>query len=78
MRERGAETGRRGITPQGLTAHQKLNPNVVVAFSVATRWRPLMTARTTSSPMHIGRLAEGTALSLRIFRDYENVGLLPT
>ena len=39
---------------------------------------PLMTARTTSFPMHIGKLAERTALSLRIIRDYDNVGLLPT
>ncbi|WP_427008168.1 MerR family transcriptional regulator [Pseudarthrobacter sp. H2] len=36
-----------------------------------------MTARTTSSTMHIGELAERTGLSLRTIRHYDDVGLLP-
>lgn len=36
-----------------------------------------MTARTTSSTMHIGELAERTGLSLRTIRHYDEVGLLP-
>jgi DNA-binding transcriptional MerR regulator len=36
-----------------------------------------MTARTGSSTMHIGELAERTGLSLRTIRHYDDVGLLP-
>lgn len=36
-----------------------------------------MTARTGSSTMHIGELAERTGLSLRTIRHYDEVGLLP-
>jgi DNA-binding transcriptional MerR regulator len=36
-----------------------------------------MTAKTTSSTMHIGELAERTGLSLRTIRHYDEVGLLP-
>ena len=36
-----------------------------------------MTARTSSSTMHIGELAERTGLSLRTIRHYDDVGLLP-
>jgi len=36
-----------------------------------------MTARTGTSTMHIGELAERTGLSLRTIRHYDDVGLLP-
>jgi DNA-binding transcriptional MerR regulator len=36
-----------------------------------------MTARTGSTIMHIGELAERTGLSLRTIRHYDDVGLLP-
>lgn len=36
-----------------------------------------MTARTSTSTMHIGELAERTGLSLRTIRHYDEVGLLP-
>ena len=36
-----------------------------------------MTARTSTSTMHIGELAERTGLSLRTIRHYDDVGLLP-
>ncbi|MCB5275991.1 HTH-type transcriptional regulator YfmP [Arthrobacter sp. SO5] len=36
-----------------------------------------MTAKTSSSTMHIGELAERTGLSLRTIRHYDDVGLLP-
>ncbi len=37
-----------------------------------------MTAKTSrTNPMHIGELAERTALSLRTIRHYDDVGLLP-
>jgi DNA-binding transcriptional MerR regulator len=36
-----------------------------------------MTARTGSTTMHIGELAERTGLSLRTIRHYDDVGLLP-
>lgn len=36
-----------------------------------------MTARTSSSTMHIGELADRTGLSLRTIRHYDDVGLLP-
>lgn len=36
-----------------------------------------MTAKTGSSTMHIGELAERTGLSLRTIRHYDDVGLLP-
>jgi DNA-binding transcriptional MerR regulator len=36
-----------------------------------------MTARTGSTTMHIGELAERTGLSLRTIRHYDEVGLLP-
>ena len=39
--------------------------------------RSLMTAKTTSTTMHIGELAERTGLSLRTIRHYDEVGLLP-
>jgi MerR family copper efflux transcriptional regulator len=36
-----------------------------------------MTAKTGSTTMHIGELAEMTGLSLRTIRHYDEVGLLP-
>jgi DNA-binding transcriptional MerR regulator len=36
-----------------------------------------MTAKTGSSTMHIGELADRTGLSLRTIRHYDDVGLLP-
>jgi DNA-binding transcriptional MerR regulator len=36
-----------------------------------------MTAKTGSTTMHIGELAERTGLSLRTIRHYDDVGLLP-
>lgn len=36
-----------------------------------------MTAKTSTSTMHIGELAERTGLSLRTIRHYDDVGLLP-
>lgn len=36
-----------------------------------------MTAKTSSTTMHIGELAERTGLSLRTIRHYDEVGLLP-
>ncbi|WP_411374068.1 MerR family transcriptional regulator [Arthrobacter sp. MPF02] len=36
-----------------------------------------MTAKTGSTTMHIGELAERTGLSLRTIRHYDEVGLLP-
>ena len=36
-----------------------------------------MTAKTSSTTMHIGELAERTGLSLRTIRHYDDVGLLP-
>jgi DNA-binding transcriptional MerR regulator len=36
-----------------------------------------MTARTGTSTMHIGELAQRTGLSLRTIRHYDDVGLLP-
>ncbi|TLM72931.1 MerR family transcriptional regulator [Pseudarthrobacter sp. NamB4] len=36
-----------------------------------------MAARTGTSTMHIGELAERTGLSLRTIRHYDDVGLLP-
>jgi DNA-binding transcriptional MerR regulator len=36
-----------------------------------------MTAKTSSSTMHIGELADRTGLSLRTIRHYDDVGLLP-
>lgn len=36
-----------------------------------------MTAKTGSTIMHIGELAERTGLSLRTIRHYDDVGLLP-
>jgi DNA-binding transcriptional MerR regulator len=60
-----------------LTAHWKLYPNVMVEFSPDKEWRSLMTAKTSSTTMHIGELAERTGLSLRTIRHYDEVGLLP-
>jgi len=69
--------GRRGITLEGLTAHQKLYPNVMVELNPDKERRSLMTAKTSSTTMHIGELAERTGLSLRTIRHYDEVGLLP-
>ena len=69
--------GKRGTTLEGLTAHHKLYPNVMVEFEPDKDGGPLMTAKTSSTTMHIGELAERTGLSLRTIRHYDDVGLLP-
>lgn len=57
--------------------HHELYPNVMVGFDPDKERRSLMTAKTGSTTMHIGELAERTGLSLRTIRHYDEVGLLP-
>jgi len=62
---------------EGLTTHHELYPNVMVELYPDKERRSLMTAKTGSTTMHIGELAERTGLSLRTIRHYDDVGLLP-
>ncbi|GGI68931.1 hypothetical protein GCM10007175_02070 [Pseudarthrobacter scleromae] len=60
-----------------LTNRNQPYPNVMVGLNADITEAHDMTARTGTSTMHIGELAERTGLSLRTIRHYDDVGLLP-